>query len=178
MVAGPSEILAPQVLGRGRACSAWVLALRVVRAASWVLVMFGIAVAVAFGRSDQLAADDLATAEGMADAVSSPLVLFASGVGLRLLLTPTGYLAALGASLAGTIDVGSTRDGRSRWTRLFDRLRLASATRSLWWTVAVRDEAVQRSGQRGRTALRLELGLRVLAWAGGSIAIVVVALAR
>jgi hypothetical protein len=159
-------------LGEGRSAALGLLILRNVRTGAWVLMSFGVAVAVWFGSLDERSTDRLDTPSGLAASLGTPLALLGVGFALRLAVHPVALLMAAQVVVHNGTDVHSDHDRRPRVLRLWDRFRLASALRSLRWTYAVKAEAVARLGHRGRVLAAVEIVLRVLIGLGITVAVV------
>lgn len=172
----PVTVRADVALGRGRGAAVLVLLLRSLRACSFAVILFGIAIGILAGRFDDASTEQLTTVNGFANALLTPLVVLAIGMAMRLLITPVAYLAALLVVIRDHGDIVSRCDARSRFARLRDRARLARAYLSLRWTLAVRAEAIERLGPMGRSLYVLEIAMYTLI--GFAVLAVVVAATR
>lgn len=151
-----------------------VLVLRCLRTASILLVVAGVAVAVATGSEDRM--DEVTSPDTVLPALATPLAVLAVGVVLRVLIAPLAYALAAAFVLHDRRHLTRRHDARSTWSRLSDRARLAGAYRALRWTNAVRDEAVDRLGRRGQ---HLDVAATALRWLTALAVVgVVVAVAR
>lgn len=168
------EVHAAEAVGPGTWDATAVLVLRCLRTASILLVVAGVAVAVATGSEDRM--DEVTSPDTVLHALVTPLAVLAVGVVLRVLIAPLAYALAAVFVLHDRRDVARPHDARSTWNRLSDRARLAGAYRALRWTNAVRDEAVDQLGPRGQL---LDVAATVLRWLTALAAVgVVVAVAR
>ncbi len=158
---GPAHhVDAASALAPGAWDATAILLLQCLRTASILLVVAGVAVAVATGSEDRM--DEVTSPETMLHALVTPLAVLAVGVLLRLLLAPVAYALAAAFVVHDGRHLTREVDARSTWNRLVDRVRLAGAYRALRWTLAVRDEAVDRLGRRGQALDRAATVLRVL----------------
>jgi hypothetical protein len=156
----PRLFRADLAVGRGQVRAWTVLVLRALRAASILLIVLGVTISALTNRLQDT--EGLTTTSGLLAAATTPLAVLAAGIVLRLALGPLAFLAALEVVTRDGLDLGLSRPGRrSTWSRLSDRLRLASGVQSLRWTLAVRQEASTRLGPSGRVTVLLELGLRL-----------------
>lgn len=149
-----------------------VLGLRVLRRGTWLLFPVGACVALLAGVSEEGLSTRYDSVFEWLHALTSPLWLLAVAVLLRLAVAPVAYVASLSVAILGPRGVSRTTDDRSRWSRWGDLLRVAGGLRALRWTLAVRDEAVSRSGRRGRVLQVFEAvtgGLILLAWVGFAV---------
>ena len=81
---------------------------------------------------------------------------------MRVLVTVLGFVFAA-SCIAGTHAEIVGAEQRTRLRRLVDHWRLAGALKSLRWTWAARDQAVDRLGGRGVLLARIDTWLRILA---------------
>jgi hypothetical protein len=142
------DVAAPLALAPGTGDATGVLLLRCLRTGSILLVVAGVAVAVATRSEDRI--DEATSPDTLLPALATPLAVLAVGVVLRVLVAPIAYGAAALFVVRADRHVTRPDDRRSAWHRLVDRTRLAGSYRALRWTLAVRDEAVDRLGRRGR----------------------------
>ncbi|WP_278237237.1 hypothetical protein [Isoptericola sp. AK164] len=150
----PEEQVRPAAFLRaGTVDAATLLVLRALRRAVWPLVVIGLAVAWVSGDLTNGAMSWLTDPTQLADPAAliglilSPLVVFAAGVALRIIVNLTALAVAAplaqGAWVAGTEAV-------SRGRRLIDLAYLSAGYRSVRWSYAVQREAVARCGMLGR----------------------------
>ena len=140
---GPSALLRA-----GQADAVVVLVLWALRRAFWPVLLIGTSVALAADRLDAESLDELATPADLLGLLLTPLAGIAAALILRLGVSWLALLAAWPLSRWGDDDAPATRWSAYRgWV---DRWRLAQAYRSLRWTWAVRDEAIERAGVLGR----------------------------
>jgi hypothetical protein len=165
------------VLGDGRGQAIAVLVLRILRMSSMALMVAGVAVAIAFGRWNENVVGELSTVSGMLHAARTPLVVLAGGVLLRLLLAPLALLLAWEVVVRSDRDVAPSVDDRRIFSRLTDRVRVASGLRDLRWTVAVKREAAARLGVVGHALVLAELVARLMAVLGVVAIFVIIAVA-
>lgn len=145
---------ADTVLG-GRQDAFALLLLRIVRTSSWLVLATGLIIAWVTGQATRLA--ELNTVAGLVDALRTPLVVVATGVVVRFLLTPAAWLLAL-VAMVRSEDTGGPPAGEGlTWT---DVLRTADARRAVRWTLQVRHRAVEMLGAGGRLLVLTEIGAR------------------
>jgi len=155
------EVLAAESLVLGRRDAWVVLGLRILRRATWLVIPLGASFALLAGISQDHLSTEYGSVSDWVHALLSPLWLLTIGILLRVAVAPLAYLVGLGVTLLGRRDVRQATDGRSRWTRRTDALRVAGGLRALRWTIAVRDQAVAMTGRPGRI-LRVAEG--VVGW--------------
>ncbi|WP_418277092.1 hypothetical protein ACNHYB_04025 [Isoptericola jiangsuensis] len=166
----PEEKVRPAAFLRaGTVDATTLLVLRVLRRAVWPMITAGAAFAWVNGDFTAQSLEMMSSPQQFVAAVLSPLVLFALGWALRIVVNLTGLVLAaplaMGAWVAGTEAV-------SRGRRLMDLAYLSAGYRSVRWSYAVQQEAVRRCGTLGRQLWWLEtvgrialpVSIAVLVW--------------
>lgn len=146
----------------GAGDAATILLMRCLRTSSYVLFAGGALVAWLTDRFEDLAADDLQSPAGLARSLTTPLAVVAIAIALRVLVTVLGFVFAA-FCIAGTHAEIVGADERTRLRRLVDHWRLAGAFKSMRWTWAARNQAMERLGGRGLLLARIDTWLRILA---------------
>jgi hypothetical protein len=126
-----------------------------------VLLWIGSTVAIAANRIDAHLVDQLRTPSAVLSSLTTPLAGMALAVALRAIVGILAFLLAVPLASAHLTLSGS--QDRSRFRRMTDQWRLASALRAIRSTWAVRDVAESRLGTTGRILTRCETALMVLA---------------
>jgi hypothetical protein len=145
-----------------------VLLLRCLRTVSWVLLAVGLAVAIRTGST--VDPEDFATPSALLESILSPLAVLATGVLVRVLLTPIAWSSAFVVALRSRprLQPGPRRPS-SPGVLWLDLARVADGLRALRWTTAARDGAVSRLGRWGTGLLVADYllkGVLTAAWAG------------
>lgn len=161
---GPIVVVEEAVGGVGDASA--LLALRCVRYAAYLIIFVGASIAWTSGQLYRL--DEMSTVRGLLASVLTPLYLLAAGLGLRLLLSPTAWVLALGVVLKRRKGLDQAASGGAGLSWI-DAARTVSALSALRWSVYVRRHAVVVVGLWGRVLWGCEVALRV----GTGLAVVV-----
>ncbi len=152
---GQAPLVDADVVLGGRADAAALLGLRIVRTSSWLVLAIGLIIAWSTGQAARVA--ELNTARGLVEAMRTPLVVVASGVLLRFLLTPAAWTLALAALWRARDETRLPAGAGLSWTDLW---RTADGWRALRWTLDVRHRAASRLGTPGRLLVLTELAAR------------------
>lgn len=146
--------------------------LRLLRRTATVLIAVGAAIAVGIGSFNSQTTEELSTPQGLLSSVSSPLLVLALGVALRIAVGPMALLAAVDVVLSEGSHISLPQDPRSRLSQLLDRYHLANSHRSLRWSAAAHILARRRLGRAGTIMYWAESGLKTLSWVGFAVFLV------
>jgi hypothetical protein len=131
-----------------------VLVLGILHRSFWPLVLVGLIGGVALAGQVEATYDDPAQ---VVDGLASPVAGLALALLVRVAVAVAGLVAAYPLSHGSPIAVAPHPPGRRGTVgRTTDRVHVTRALRELRATRAVREEAVARSGTRGRTLARVE----------------------
>ncbi|MCB0918918.1 MAG: hypothetical protein KDC39_10170 [Actinobacteria bacterium] len=151
----------------------WSLMLiRCARRSAALLIGVGACIAIVAGSLRPGTTEDLGTPQGFFNSLSSPLLVLAIGIALRIVIAPVALLAAGDVVWTTGAHLVLTGDPRSGLSRLLDRYHVANSYRSLRWSAATRVIARSRLGGAGRFLWLLEAALRTLAWTSVGVALI------